>query len=147
MERILMMNLSQLVRAHAARTPDKVALVYGSERIGYAALARRSSALAAGLIGRGITPGDVVAVLMKNSAAFIEIALATSEAGAVLLPINFRLSAEEVAYITGHAGAALLFADRELADKAPFGLDCMIVEDAYLADTTGLLPLPIDPRA
>ena len=42
---------------------------------------------------RGIGAGDVVAVLMKNSAAFLELVFATSHIGAVFLPINFRLSA------------------------------------------------------
>ena len=45
------------------------------------------------LASRGIGAGDVVAVLMKNSAAFLELVFATSHIGAVFLPINFRLSA------------------------------------------------------
>ena len=49
--------------------------------------------------------GDVVAVLMKNSTAFLELVFATSHIGAVFLPINYRLSADEVGYIVGNAGA------------------------------------------
>lgn len=55
---------------------------------------------------------------MKNSAAFIELALAASHIGAVLLPINFRLAAEEVGYILEHAGAKLLIVDEELLASA-----------------------------
>ena len=53
--------------------------------------------------------------MMKNSAAFLEIAFATSHLGAVFLPINFRLAADEVEYIVGNAEAKLLFADVEFA--------------------------------
>jgi len=81
------------------------------------------------LAARGTVKGDVVAVLMKNSAAFIEIALAASHAGAVLLPINFRLAAEEVEYILGHAGAKLLFVDEELVSSAG-GFEPRVVVDA-----------------
>ena len=52
---------------------------------------------------------------MKNSAAFLEIAFATSHLGAMFLPINFRLAADEVEYIVGNAEAKLLFADVEFA--------------------------------
>ena len=71
----------------------------------------RASGRSAGwLAAQGIGAGDVVAVLMKNSAAFLELVFATSHLGAVFLPINFRLSADEVGYIVGNAGAQL--ADR-----------------------------------
>ena len=52
---------------------------------------------------------------MKNSAAFLELAFAVSHLGAVFLPINFRLAADEVRYIAESAGAKLLFADAEFA--------------------------------
>ena len=113
-----MVALSASVCHHARVSPDRLALVYGRERISYAALVERLQAAAGLLAARGIAKGDVVAVLMKNSAAFIELALAASHIGAVLLPINFRLAAEEVAYILEHAGAKLLFVDEELAASA-----------------------------
>ena len=89
-----MVALTAAVRFHARQTPQRDALVYGGERVTYGALWERSTRLAGMLVARGTVKGDVVAVLMKNSAAFIEIALAASHAGAVLLPINFRLAAE-----------------------------------------------------
>ena len=52
---------------------------------------------------------------MKNSAAFLELVFATSHIGAVFLPINYRLSADEVGYIVGNSGARILIADEELA--------------------------------
>ncbi|OGA62196.1 MAG: acyl-CoA synthetase [Betaproteobacteria bacterium RIFCSPLOWO2_12_FULL_67_28] len=124
-----MVALTAAVRFHARQTPQRDALVYGGERVTYGALWERSTRLAGMLAARGTVKGDVVAVLMKNSAAFIEIALAASHAGAVLLPINFRLAAEEVEYILGHAGAKLLFVDEELVSSAG-GFEPRVVVDA-----------------
>jgi fatty-acyl-CoA synthase len=113
-----MVALSAAVGYHARVSPDRLALVYGGERIGYAALDGRLKAAAGLLTARGIGKGDIVAALMKNSAAFIELALAVSHIGAVFLPVNFRLAAEEVGYILDHGGAKLLFVDEELLPAA-----------------------------
>ncbi len=78
-----------------------------------------SDGLRAMLRARGVEPGDRVALLMKNSAAFVELALATSHVGAVLVPINFRLAPGEVDYILDDSGAVLLFCDEELAVWTP----------------------------
>ncbi len=110
-----MVNLSAFIRFHGLRAPERLAILYEDQRIGYGELYRRTEALAGFLAGRGIGVGDVVAVLMKNSPAFVELALATSYLGAVFLPINYRLAAAEVDYIVEDAGAELVLADEELA--------------------------------
>jgi len=133
-----MATLTSSLAWWARTTPARTALVYGEERLSYGELQRRVSVVAGMLRRRGIRPGDVVAVLMKNSAAFVEIALAVSHAGGVLLPINFRLSAAEVAYIAGHAGAAMLFVDEELAGIAGGAPDVVVVDAAAQSDSTRL---------
>jgi acyl-CoA synthetase (AMP-forming)/AMP-acid ligase II len=106
-------NLSAFLRFHAARTPDRLALIYRDERISFAALDERVGRLAGWLAAAGAGSGTVVAAVMKNSAAFIEYAFAASHLGAVFLPINFRLAREEVGYILGHSEAYLALADAE----------------------------------
>ncbi|MBE0623340.1 MAG: AMP-binding protein [Burkholderiales bacterium] len=113
-----MVALSAAVEHHARVSPQRLALIYGRERVSYGELVVRLQATAGLLAARGIVKGDIVAVLMKNSAGFIELALAASHIGAVLLPINFRLAASEVEYILEHAGAKLLFVDEELVASA-----------------------------
>ncbi len=113
-----MVNLSSFIRFHAQRTPDKTALAYRDQRISYAELLRRIERLGGWLVRQDVGPGDVVAVLMKNSAAFLEIAFATSHVGAVLLPVNYRLSAEEASYIVRDAGTRLLLVDDDLLSRA-----------------------------
>jgi len=108
-----MVNLSSFIRFHAIRSPDRLAVIYGTERITYGDLFDRMRQLAAFLREKGVGEGDVVGVFMKNSAAFLEIAFAASYLGAVFLPINYRLAAAEVAYIVDNAGAVLVFGDEE----------------------------------
>jgi len=110
-----MVTLSAAVLYHARTTPDKLAMVYGEQRISYRELADRVCRCAGMLRDKGIGPGDVVALFMKNSSAFLELGLAVSHLGAVLLPINYRLAADEVEYILDHAHVKLLFVDDEFA--------------------------------
>lgn len=92
------------------------------------------------LATRGIGPGDVVAVLMKNSAAFLDIAFAVSHVGAVFLPINFRLSADEVAYIVGNSGARLLVADEELASTAVGPAPIVLLDESMQVNAARIAP-------
>src|SRR6266581_5848704 len=116
-----MINLSSFIAFHARRTPDRCALKYRGEDVCYGDFDGRIRRVGGWLAARGIGAGDVVAVLMKNSAAFLELVFATSHIGAVFLPINYRLSADEVGYIVGNSGARILIADEELADVAAGG--------------------------
>lgn len=86
--------------------------------IAYAELMRRIETTAGWLAARGVGPGDVVALLIKNSPAFLELTFATSHLGAVSLPINYRLASDEAGYIIDNAGARLLLCDEELAATA-----------------------------
>src|SRR5262249_58334779 len=88
-----MIALSSFVRFHATRSPDRPALAYGGAHVSYVELMRRIEIAAGWLAARGIGPGSVVALLMKNSAAFVELTFATSHLGAVTLPINYPLAA------------------------------------------------------
>jgi fatty-acyl-CoA synthase len=74
--------------------------------------------LAAGLARMEVGKGTRVAVLARNSHAFAALRFALARLGAVLVPINFMLKAQEVAYILRHAGAVLLATDSGLAELA-----------------------------
>lgn len=144
-----MLNLSAFVAFHARQRPEALAVVYQGQRVTYAALQRRTEALSALLASRGVQAGQVVAAFMKNSAAFVELAIAVSRIGAVFLPINFRLAREEVAYILENAGARLLFADAEF-DAVVDGLPGLVTLGAAAQeDPTRLVPpgLPVPPPA
>ncbi|WGR93158.1 AMP-binding protein [Bradyrhizobium sp. ISRA443] len=135
-----MINLSSFIAFHAKRTPDRCALKYRGEDISYASFDLRIRLVGGWLAARSIGAGDVVAVLMKNSAAFLELVFATSHIGAVFLPINYRLSADEVGYIVGNSGARLLIADEELAAIAAGGVPVVLLDEVTQSSITSLAP-------
>jgi 3-(methylthio)propionyl---CoA ligase len=106
--------LSFLARS-AAVYPDKLAVVNGDARFTYRELYARCRRLADALRGRGIRPGDTVAVLAPNVPALLEAHFGVPMAGAVLNALNYRLDVRSIAFILAHGEAKLLIADRELA--------------------------------
>jgi acyl-CoA synthetase (AMP-forming)/AMP-acid ligase II len=88
----------------------------------YREVARRARAQAAALDTLGVAPGERVAMVSHNSARLLLALFGVSGSGRILVPVNFRLNAEEVAYIVEHSGARVLLVDPEL-DDALAGVD------------------------
>jgi fatty-acyl-CoA synthase len=84
--------------------------------ITYAEMAARARAQAAVLDSMGIGVGERCAIVSHNSARLLTSLFGVSGSGRVLVPINFRLVAEEVKYIVEHSGARILMVDPELDD-------------------------------
>ena len=110
--------------------PDRVAVVDEPDQpaeswgeITYAEMARRARAMAAGLDALGIAPGERVAIVSQNSARLLTALFGVSGSGRILVPINFRLVAEEVRYIIEHSGARIVMIDPEL-DEALGSVTC-----------------------
>ncbi len=133
-----MVNLSSFIRFHATRAPERIAVAFKDQQITFAELLHRIERTAGFLAAQGIGPDDVVAVVMKNSAAFLELAFAVSHLGAIFLPINFRLVADEVEYITGNAEAKLVFADAEFAAAVANLPSKILLDDAAQSDTASI---------
>ena len=110
-----MTNISRCVGYHALRTPDRIAVTFEGGHTTYRELWHRAARLASLLLERGVAPGDKIALLMKNSPAFLEVAFAISHVGAVLVPINFRLAPDEIHYILRDSESVILFIDEEFA--------------------------------
>jgi len=108
-------TLSDLLRRTARRHPDKLAVRCGEVEWTYAELDSIVSRVAAGLAALRVETGDRVAVLARNSHAFVAVRFALARLGAVLVPINFMLNAEDVRFILTHAGVRLLCVDSGLA--------------------------------
>jgi len=85
-------------------------------RVSYGELRRRAWGMAAALADLGVGPGERVAIVSPNSARFLCAFFGVSAYGRILVPINFRLNAEEVSYIVEHSGASVLLIDPELDD-------------------------------
>jgi fatty-acyl-CoA synthase len=106
--------------------PGRTAVVCREERFTYAQFAERVSRLAGALREAGIKPGDRVAFLSTNCHRLLEAYYGVLEAGAILLPLNIRLAAPELAFILNDAGAKILFVERQF-----FGL-----ADSFRADVS-----------
>ncbi len=110
--------IGDLLRRTAQRVPAKLAVVYGEDRYTYAEFDTAVNRAAAALGARGLAKGDRLALLARNSWTFAVLAFATARLGVVLVPVNFMLNAEEIAFILSHSGATAMVADNALADTA-----------------------------
>ena len=110
--------LGDLLRRNAGRHPHKTAVVCGEATWSYREFDHVCTQLAAGLARRGVTSGDRVAIMSRNSHSFAAMRYALARLGAVLVPINFMLRAHEANYILTHAQVRMLCVDTEFADVA-----------------------------
>ena len=101
--------------------PDQPAASWGA--LTYREMAERARAQAAGLDALGIAVGERVAMVSHNSARLLTSFFGVSGSGRILVPINFRLVAEEVKYIVKHSGARVLLVDPEL-EEAMSSVEC-----------------------
>ncbi|HEX3333534.1 MAG TPA: AMP-binding protein [Acidimicrobiales bacterium] len=110
---------------------DRAALVYGHRpavidepgatgswgTITYGDMADRARGMALALDGLGVEQGERVAIVSPNSARFLVSYFGVSGYGRILVPINFRLTTDEIAYVVEHSGASVLLYDPDLADE------------------------------
>jgi acyl-CoA synthetase (AMP-forming)/AMP-acid ligase II len=89
----------------------------GLGRLTYAELLLRADGMVEALDRGGIGPGERVAIISPNAAKLLIALYAVTGSGRVLVPINFRLGADEAQYIVEDSGAALLLVDAELAER------------------------------
>ncbi len=106
-----------ILSIHAANQPDKVAVIQDDCRVTFADLDQRSNRAAHALIGLGLRSGDRVAVMSYNSVEGSEMSAALRKAGAMVVPVNFRLRGPEVAYILNDSGARFIASGPEFIDE------------------------------
>ncbi|MDC0721483.1 long-chain-fatty-acid--CoA ligase [Nannocystis bainbridge] len=113
-----MTTISSVIRTHAAERPDAVALVCGAQSLTWAELHARSNRVADALRRVGVGFGDRVAFLDKNGLEYFELLFATAKLGAVLVAVNFRLTAREVGFIVNDAEARVFVVGAEFLPLA-----------------------------
>src|SRR5208282_3650673 len=102
------------LKQHAARLfGRKVGVVCGDDRFTYREFNERADRLSAALLRLGVRKGDRVAYLSFNCHRLLEAYYGVPQIGAILLPLNIRLSPEELTYILNDAAPRLLFFDAE----------------------------------
>ncbi len=120
------MSLTSIVRRAAQVNARGPAVIDGSVRTSWSAFADRVSRIAGGLATLGLQPGERVAILAVNHASFLELQYAVLWAGGILVPVNYRLSSNEISHIVGAAAACMIVADpqfervvRDVASNVP----------------------------
>src|SRR4051812_3272269 len=111
-------RVADVIRRAAERRPEAVALRHGERELRYAELDARSSRLARALLAEGVGRGARVAYLGRAAPEVIELLCAVSKIGAVIVPLNWRLSPNELAGVLENAQAPLLIADAAYAQMA-----------------------------
>ena len=111
-------NVGLLLSKRAFLNPEREAWVDGSTglRLTFAQLSERSMRVANALLADGVQPGDRVGLLLMNSAEFVESYFAIARIGAVIVPLNWRLVADELTFILKDSGTTTLIYGEEFAD-------------------------------
>lgn len=108
------MNLADIGRHWARWQPEAIALRFHGESTTWRQLDMRTDELAAGLVAQGIRAGDHIGLLMLNRPEWIYLAMAAWKLEAVIVPLNVRYTAPEVAYVVDNAECPLLVTDDAL---------------------------------
>jgi len=109
------MDIWMTLRRAAELYADKIGVVDGQHRFSYAQTLRRASALARFFRSRGLSAGQRISIAEVNSAPFLETYYAAAGLGMILNPLNYRLSAREMALILADAGSRWLVAASRFA--------------------------------
>jgi len=125
------LRIGRWIDDRARLTPERVAILFGGDSVTYADMAARSDALAAEMVGRGLDSGDRVAVLSDNRPEYADVLFACAKAGLIMVPLNWRLTAPELAFQLADADVSLFIVDgprHEQAEEAvaAAGLDVAI---------------------
>jgi acyl-CoA synthetase (AMP-forming)/AMP-acid ligase II len=114
-------NVGAFLAKRALLTPTRDAYVDGSsgERLSFQALNQRCNRIANALLDAGVEPGERIGLLMMNSSEFVEAYFALAKVGAVVVPLNWRLVADELEFILKDSGTRrLIFGDEFLETVA-----------------------------
>ncbi len=111
-------NIGLLLSKRATINPDREAYVDGGsgQRLSFAELNARSNRVANALLALGIKPGDRVALALMNGAEFIESYFAIAKIGGVVVPLNWRLVADELEFILRDSGSQTVLFGQEFAE-------------------------------
>lgn len=110
------MTVTDCLRETSAAAPTKTGVVCRQTRLNYAEVLDRVCRASSALGRLGLERGDRVAILALNCHRYFELYYAIPQMGCMVVPINFRLSAQEVKYIVNHSGSRALVVDDAMAE-------------------------------
>ncbi len=136
-----LLTVADAVAAHARLQPHKIGARDSRRALSFAQWHERANRLANGLLALGLAKGDRVALLAYNCVEWMEIYAALARAGLVAVPINFRLTPPEIAYIATHSEARAFIVQGELQDRVDaIRPELALVQEAYISIDPVLAP-------
>ena len=111
-------SIQDLIQRQARERPDATALVFEGRATSYHALVDVSNRIAHALVARGIQRGDRIAYLGRNTDRYFQLLLGAFKAGATVVPLNWRLSEDELAFVLADSAPCALFVGRECIETA-----------------------------
>lgn len=124
-------TVDSIIEQSWQNAPDKgakAALHFLDETRTYAELSSRVSALAGGLKSIGVGHGDRLGILLHNGLEFIEMVFAAARIGAVVIPLNYLLTAAEIADQVADSESTHVLTAASLLEKAPDSADVTLIE-------------------
>ena len=109
-------SIGDISRFQAIHRAENTALIFNDEHLSYKALDTLASQSANGLMAAGVKKNDRICYLGTNSAHYFELIFAASKIGAVMCPINWRLSTTEILYILEDTEAKIIFITNEFSE-------------------------------
>ena len=103
------MNVGDWIKKWSEIAPTKVAIIENEVEITYGELNERVNCVCSYLLRKGVAKGDRVAIISFNSHEFMEVYFAAAKTGAVVVPINWRMAPDEIAYILNDCTPNLSF--------------------------------------
>src|SRR5580698_10479047 len=111
------LNRAALVYGHRTAVVDEPSAPGSYGTLTYSQLDARARGRALALDDLGVEHGERIAIVSPNSGRFLTSYFGVSGYGRTLVPINFRLTADEIAYVVEHSGASVLLYDPDVADQ------------------------------
>jgi fatty-acyl-CoA synthase len=124
-----LLNFGEIVAMNAYLSPDKIGARDLSRSLTFRRWNERACRLANALIGLGLDKGDRIAVLAYNRLEWLEIYAAVAKAGLVVVPINFRLAADEIQYLVGNSEAKSFIIQHDLLDRVDAIRTARLIDD------------------
>ncbi|MBG0814337.1 non-ribosomal peptide synthetase [Planomonospora sp. ID82291] len=123
-------RVHEAIEAQARRTPERVAVVAGTDRLGYAELDRRADDVARTLAGRGIGRGDLVGVCLERDAWLVPALVGVWKSGAAYVPLDPAYPAERLRFMAEDAAVAAVVTSAALRRTAALtGAEAVLVDD------------------
>lgn len=133
-------NIGLFLAKRALLDPDRIGIVFEGRELSYRELNARANRVAAAFTSIGVKSGDRVGVLLANSPEFVECFFGLAKIGAIVVPLNWRLTAPELAFIANDAGiSALVYGTEYTQNVAALrgsipATTCVAVGDAPAGD-------------